>query len=102
MKTNLITKSKSITNPEYGCKPEEREITDYISKGIINLDGEEVSVKMFSMQNPITTLKNKFAHDKGRFYEIIIVCFVFHKMNTTFLYSLQNISKMNLKSSEYC
>ena len=38
MKTNLITKSKSITNPEYGCKPEEREITDYISKGVINLD----------------------------------------------------------------
>ena len=38
MKTNLITKSKSFTNPEYGCKPEEREITDYISKGVINLD----------------------------------------------------------------
>ncbi|MBR6024958.1 MAG: RNA-guided pseudouridylation complex pseudouridine synthase subunit Cbf5 [Methanobrevibacter sp.] len=38
MKTNLITKSKSITNPEYGCKPEEREIADYISKGVINLD----------------------------------------------------------------
>ena len=38
MKTNLITKSKSVTNPEYGCKPEEREITDYISKGVINLD----------------------------------------------------------------
>ena len=38
MKTNLITKSKSITNPEYGCKPEDREISDYISKGVINLD----------------------------------------------------------------
>ena len=38
MKTNLIAKSKSLTNPEYGCKPEEREITDYISKGVINLD----------------------------------------------------------------
>lgn len=38
MKTNLITKSKSFTNPEYGCKPEEREINDYISKGVINLD----------------------------------------------------------------
>lgn len=42
----------------------------YVIKGIIDLGGEEVSVKMFSMQNPITTLKNKFAHDKGRFYEI--------------------------------
>ncbi len=38
MKNNLITKSKSLTNPEYGCKPEEREIIDYISKGVINLD----------------------------------------------------------------
>ena len=38
MKNNLITKSKSLSNPEYGCKPEEREITDYISKGVINLD----------------------------------------------------------------
>ena len=38
MKTNLITKSKSITNPEYECKPEERDIADYISKGVINLD----------------------------------------------------------------
>ena len=38
MKNNLITKSKSLTNPEYGCKPEEREINDYISKGVINLD----------------------------------------------------------------
>ena len=38
MKTNLITKSKSLTNPEYGCKPEDREITDYISNGVINLD----------------------------------------------------------------
>ena len=42
----------------------------YVIKGVVNLDGEELSVKMFSMQNPVTTLKNKFAHDKGRFYEI--------------------------------
>lgn len=38
MKTNLITKSKSLTNPEYGCKPKDREITDYINNGVINLD----------------------------------------------------------------
>ena len=38
MKTNLITKSKSFTNPEYGCKPEERPIEEYIAKGVINLD----------------------------------------------------------------
>ncbi|WP_407378332.1 RNA-guided pseudouridylation complex pseudouridine synthase subunit Cbf5 [Methanobrevibacter sp.] len=38
MKTNLITKSKAFTNPEYGCKPEERPIEEYITKGVINLD----------------------------------------------------------------
>ena len=42
----------------------------YLIKGVVDLDGEEFPVKMFSMQNPVTTLKNKFAHDNGRFYEI--------------------------------
>ena len=59
---NSLTIYKMSTDNEY--------TSAYVIKGIINLDGEEVSVKMFSMQNPITTLKNKFAHDKGRFYEI--------------------------------
>ncbi|WP_296874415.1 RNA-guided pseudouridylation complex pseudouridine synthase subunit Cbf5 [uncultured Methanobrevibacter sp.] len=38
MKFNMVRKSESFTNPEFGCKPEEREMTDYISKGVINLD----------------------------------------------------------------
>ena len=38
MKFNMVKKSESFTNPEFGCKPEEREIIDYISKGVINLD----------------------------------------------------------------
>ena len=38
MKFEMVTKSSSFTNPDFGCKPEEREITDYISKGVINLD----------------------------------------------------------------
>ena len=38
MKFEMVTKSKSFTNPDFGCKPEEREIKDYISKGVINLD----------------------------------------------------------------
>ena len=38
MKFDMITKSKSFTSPEFGCKPEEREISEYISKGVINLD----------------------------------------------------------------
>ena len=38
MKFNMIEKSKSFTSPDFGCKPEEREINDYISHGVINLD----------------------------------------------------------------
>ena len=38
MKFNMVKKSQSFTSSEFGCKPEEREITDYISKGVINLD----------------------------------------------------------------
>lgn len=35
---NLLLKSKSETNPEYGCNPYERPIGEHIAKGIINLD----------------------------------------------------------------
>ena len=38
MKFEMVTKSRSFTDPNFGCKPEEREITDYISKGVINLE----------------------------------------------------------------
>jgi len=38
MKTKLINKSNSFTNSDYGCIPENREINEYISKGVINLD----------------------------------------------------------------
>ncbi len=42
----------------------------YLIKGVVNLDGAAIPVKMFSIQNPITTLKNKFLQDKGKFCEI--------------------------------
>lgn len=38
MKNNLISKSESFTNPDYGCRPEDRPIEEYISKSVINLD----------------------------------------------------------------
>ena len=34
----MVTKSESFTSPDFGCKPEDREINDYISHGVINLD----------------------------------------------------------------
>ena len=38
MKRDMIIKSNSTTNSNYGCKPEDRPIEEYISKGVINLD----------------------------------------------------------------
>lgn len=38
MKSNLVVKSNSFTSPDFGCKPEERPIEEYISKSVINLD----------------------------------------------------------------
>ena len=35
---DYLIKSKSKTNPDYGCNPYERPIEEYISKGVINLD----------------------------------------------------------------
>ncbi|RBQ23233.1 putative tRNA pseudouridine synthase B [Candidatus Methanobinarius endosymbioticus] len=35
---DLLIKSETITNPEYGCEPQKRPIKEYISKGVINLD----------------------------------------------------------------
>jgi len=35
---DLYQKSKSETNYDYGCKPEERSIEEHLKKGVINLD----------------------------------------------------------------
>ena len=34
----VFIKKKEGTNPEYGCKPEERDMNEYIRNGVINLD----------------------------------------------------------------
>jgi H/ACA ribonucleoprotein complex subunit 4 len=38
IKRKLLIKAEEKTNAQYGCKPEERPIKDYIRFGIINLD----------------------------------------------------------------
>ncbi|KZX11225.1 RNA-guided pseudouridylation complex pseudouridine synthase subunit Cbf5 [Methanobrevibacter curvatus] len=35
---NIVVVSKSKTNPNYGCIPEDRSIEDFLDKGVINLD----------------------------------------------------------------
>jgi len=34
----LVVKAEEETNPRYGCKPEERPLTEYVRFGVINLD----------------------------------------------------------------
>ena len=35
---SLLIKAKESTNAQYGCKPEERSMKDYIRLGVINLE----------------------------------------------------------------
>ncbi len=37
-KRKILIKAEDTTDPNYGCKPEERPIKDYIRFGVINLD----------------------------------------------------------------
>ena len=38
MDGELLVKSDDVSNPEYGCKPEDRPIEEYIRKGVVNID----------------------------------------------------------------
>jgi len=38
IKRKLLVKAEEETDTQYGCKPEERPIKDYVRLGIINLD----------------------------------------------------------------
>lgn len=44
--------------------------TAYLLKGQIFINGEDVPVKLVSMQNPVTILKHKFLHSEGSFVEL--------------------------------
>ena len=34
----LLVKSQDVSNPDYGCNPESRDITNLLQFGVINLD----------------------------------------------------------------
>lgn len=42
----------------------------YLLKGQLTIDGENTAIKLISMQNPVTTLKNKFLRKEGTFKEL--------------------------------
>ncbi len=61
---------EAIRNPDSEADPLEFSAQAYILKGVISYDGEELSVKLISMQNPVTSLKHKFLRSNGTFTEI--------------------------------
>lgn len=61
---------EAIGNPDSEVDPLEFSARAYILKGVIPIDGEELSVKLISMQNPVTSLKHKFWCSNGTFTEI--------------------------------
>lgn len=68
--TEYQTLTKAIGNPDSEVDPLKFSAQAYILKGVISIGGEELSVKLISMQNPVTTLKHKFLHSNGTFKEI--------------------------------
>lgn len=64
--SNLL---QCIANPNVEDDPFEYN-SAYLIKSNLNINGEDSAIKLVSMQNPITTLKNKFLHQHGNFYEL--------------------------------
>ena len=61
---------EAIGNPDFEVDPLEFSAQAYILKGVISIIGEELSIKLISMQNPVTSLKHKFLRANGTFTEI--------------------------------
>lgn len=61
---------EAIGNPDSEVDPLEFSAQAYILKGIISINDEELSVKLISMQNPVTSLKHKFLRANGTFTKI--------------------------------
>ena len=37
-KREILIKSEEETDPRYGCRPEERKLSEYLKSGIVNID----------------------------------------------------------------
>ena len=61
---------EAIGNPDSELNPLEFQAQAYVIKGVISISGEDVAVKLISMQNPITSLSNKYWFSNGTFKEI--------------------------------
>lgn len=61
---------EAIGNPDSEVDPLKFSAQAYILKGIISINEKELSVKLISMQNPVTSLKHKYFRANGAFKEI--------------------------------
>ena len=61
---------EAIGNPDFEINPLKFLAHAYVIKGIVSISGEEIAVKLVSMQNPVTSLKHKFLCANGIFKEI--------------------------------
>lgn len=60
----------ALAKPDAEMDPLEFKARAYVMRGIIETEEEEKLVKLISMKNPVTTLKNKFININGAFKEI--------------------------------
>lgn len=61
---------QAIAEPDTEIRPLEMKAQASVIKGELLIEGNRTSVKFISMQNPITTLRNKFLCSSGTFKEI--------------------------------
>ena len=61
---------KALAKPDTEVDPFKFDAKAYVLRGSIEFDGVEKSVKLISMQNPVTILKHKFMRSEGTFKEI--------------------------------
>ncbi len=70
IKTEYSSLIETIANPDAETDPLSLKAQAYLLSGIINIEGEEKSIILISMQNPVTTLRHKYLHANGTFKEI--------------------------------
>ena len=65
--SNLV---HAMSTPEMNGDPFEFAANAYALKATLAIDGEDRSVMLFSIQNPICVLKNRFLYDNSTFFEL--------------------------------
>ena len=60
----------ALSTPEMTGDPLEFSANAYALKGSLLVEGEERMITLFSLQNPICVLKNRFLYDEDTFFEL--------------------------------